>query len=121
MKRGECICWCQISCSDIEFGKAWVHGCQASLVESLSEAPTSSTSPANPTQPSARKLGQHNSLHFPPQPINSSTAQFPPLYINFQLIVSDEEYDIGDLVGDCDDCTDGRTSAVINYTQSRYR
>ena len=40
---GECICWCQIFCSDIEVGKAGVDGCQASLVEPLSQPSTLST------------------------------------------------------------------------------
>ena len=42
---GECICWCQIFCSDIEVGKAGVDGCQASLVEPLSQPSTLPTSP----------------------------------------------------------------------------
>ena len=78
--------------------------------------------PARPTQPSPvpENWGNTTRCTFP---LNPPTLPKPSShhFILTTSLVSDEEYDIGDLVGDCDDCTDGRTSAVINYTQSRYR
>ena len=55
MKRGECICWCQIFWSDIEVGKAFGGWLPSFPCWILIRSPHFAHQSSRPTQPSAKK------------------------------------------------------------------